>query len=110
YRDRIYMVAYGWVQNRDEALDITQETFLQMLQSLPHFREQANFSTWLHRIALNRCIDWGRRKARRPPLVSLNDLIDAGWAEPADGRSASRPDLALMTKELRGQVHAAIAG
>src|SRR5436309_3235178 len=72
YRDRVYRVAYGYVQDRDEALDITQETFLQMVEGLPRFREQANFYTWLHRIALNRCLDWGRSRTRRPPAASLN--------------------------------------
>ena len=109
YRDRIYRVAYGYVGDHEEALDITQETFLQMLEGLPRFREQANFYTWLHRIALNRCLDWGRSRTRRPPPVSLNDLIDEGWAEPADSRAASRPDEVLMAKELRRQIHAAIA-
>jgi RNA polymerase sigma-70 factor (ECF subfamily) len=108
YRDRIYRVAYGYVGDHEEALDITQETFLQMVEGLPRFREQANFYTWLHRIALNRCMDWGRRRTRRPPPVSLDDLTDEGWAEPADSRAASRPDHVLMAKELRRQINAAI--
>jgi RNA polymerase sigma-70 factor, ECF subfamily len=108
YQDRIYRVIYGYVQDRDEALDLTQETFLQMLEGLPRFREQAHFYTWLHRIALNRCLDWGRGRTRRPPAISLNDLVDEGWAEPADNRAASRPDEMLMAKELRRQIHAAI--
>jgi RNA polymerase sigma-70 factor (ECF subfamily) len=109
YQDRIFRVIYGYVQDRDEALDLTQETFLQMLEGLPRFRAQANFYTWLHRIALNRCLDWGRSRTRRPPAASLDDLVDEGWAEPADGRAASRPDEMLMAKELRKQILAAIA-
>src|SRR5216684_7485825 len=66
YRARIYRVAYGYVGDHEEALDITQETFLQMVEGLPRFREQANFYTWLHRIALNRCLDWARRRTRHP--------------------------------------------
>lgn len=108
YQDRIYQVAYGFVRDRDEALDITQDTFLQMLEGLPRFREQANFYTWLHRIALNRCIDWGRRRTRRSQPVSLEELIQDGWTEPADGRPSFRPDQAFMAKELRGQIFAAI--
>jgi RNA polymerase sigma-70 factor (ECF subfamily) len=109
YQDRIYSVAYGFVRNREEALDITQETFLQMLEGLPAFREQASFFTWLHRIAMNRCIDWGRSRRRRPPPVSLDDLVEDGWLEPSDARAASRPDQVLMARELNGQIRAAIA-
>src|SRR5206468_6488749 len=93
----------------EEALDVTQETFLQMLKGLSRFREQANFYTWLHRIALNRCIDWGRSRSRRPPPISLDDLLDEGFVQPVDGRAASRPDLALMTQERHGQTDPAIA-
>lgn len=108
YQERIYRVAYGCVRNREEALDITQETFVKMLESLPDFRGQASFSTWLHRIALNHCVDWGRVRARRPPPISLDRLVIEGGVEPADSR-VSRPDQALMAKELRGQILAAIA-
>jgi RNA polymerase sigma-70 factor (ECF subfamily) len=109
YRDRIYRVVYGYVGDPDTALDITQETLLQMLEGLPRFREQASFYTWLHRIAVNRCLDWGRERTRRPPSTSLDHPAHEGWAEPADGRAASRPDYVLMAKELRSQIHAAIA-
>ena len=109
YRDRIYRVAYSYVKDHEEALDITQETLLQMLEGLARFREQANFYTWLHRIAVNRCLDWGRERTRRPPPASLDHPLDEGWVEPADSRAASRPDYVLMAKELRSQIHAAIA-
>jgi RNA polymerase sigma-70 factor, ECF subfamily len=109
YQDRVYSVAYGFVRDREEALDITQETFLQMLEALPRFREQASFFTWLHRIALNRCIDWGRSRRRRPQPVSLDDLVAEGWLEPADRQADWRPDQALMAKELNGQIQSAIA-
>jgi RNA polymerase sigma-70 factor (ECF subfamily) len=109
YRDRIYRVVYGYVGDPDAALDITQETLLQMLEGLPRFREQASFYTWLHRIAINRCLDWGRERTRRPPSTSLDQPAHEGWTEPADARTQSRPDYVLMAKELRGQIQAAIA-
>jgi RNA polymerase sigma-70 factor (ECF subfamily) len=109
YWDRIFAVAYDYVRNRDEAMDVTQETFLQMLEHLPRFRGHSSFYTWLHRIALNRCIDWSRGKTRRPPPLSLNGLIEEGWAEPADRRPAWRPDEALLAQELRVKLQAAIA-
>jgi len=109
YRDRVYTIAYNRVHDPDEALDITQDTFLRMLEGLPHFREQANFYTWLHRIAINCCIDWGRRRTRRPPPVSLEELAGADAADPEDDRTSQRPHDALMAKELRRQIDSAIA-
>jgi RNA polymerase sigma-70 factor, ECF subfamily len=109
YQDRIYSVAYGYVHDREEALDITQDTLLRMLEGLPRFREQANFFTWLYRIVVNRCIDWRRSRDRRPPPASLDELIAAGHMERPETRAARHPHDALETKELREQIMAAIA-
>jgi RNA polymerase sigma-70 factor, ECF subfamily len=109
YQDRIYAVAYGYVHDREDALDITQDTFLRMLEGLPRFREEANFYTWLYRIVVNRCIDWRRRRTRRPPPMSFQDMTFAEALEPVEHRAALRPHEALETKELREQIGAAIA-
>jgi RNA polymerase sigma-70 factor (ECF subfamily) len=109
YQDRIYAVAYGYVQNREEALDITQDTFVRMLEGLPRFREQANFYTWLYRIAVNRCIDWRRTRTRRPPPLSLDELVVDGSMELSEPGAAMHPQAALETKELREQIRVAIA-
>ena len=108
YQDRIYMVAFSYVQDPDEAVDITQDTFLRMLAGLSRFQERSNFSTWLHRIAVNRCIDWHRRRERRPPPASLEEMAAAG-AEIPDTRRALQPHEVLERKELREQIRAAIA-
>jgi RNA polymerase sigma-70 factor (ECF subfamily) len=109
YQDRIYTVAYSCVQDRDEALDITQDTFLRMLEGLPRFRAEANFYTWLYRIVVNRCIDWRRSRTRRPPPASLDDLMSRDEAEPVEARQEHSPHAALEAKELREQIEAAIA-
>jgi RNA polymerase sigma-70 factor (ECF subfamily) len=108
YQDRIYTVAFSYVQDPDEAVDITQDTLLRMLAGLSRFQERSNFSTWLHRIAVNRCIDWHRRRERRPPPTSLEEMAAAG-AELPDTRRALQPHEALESKELREQIRAAIA-
>jgi RNA polymerase sigma-70 factor, ECF subfamily len=109
YQDRVFAVAYGYVQNREEALDITQDTFVRMLEGLPRFREQANFYTWLYRITVNRCIDWRRTRTRRPPPISLDELVADGGMELSDPGEALHPQAALETKELREQIRVAIA-
>jgi RNA polymerase sigma-70 factor (ECF subfamily) len=109
YRSRIYLIAYGYVRDREEALDITQETLLQMLEGLPRFRAQASFFTWLHRIAVNRCIDHSRHRSRRPPPLSLEEMREQTGVEPADERAVVSPLEAVMASELRRQIWDAIA-
>ena len=60
----IVNLAYRMVGNRTDAEDLAQETFLAAFKALSTFRSDAKFSTWLYRIASNKCMDWLR--AKRP--------------------------------------------
>src|SRR5919206_4188283 len=82
----IYALAYRTLGREEDARDVCQETFLRAFRSLPGFRGQAKFSSWLYRIALNLCRDWIRRERRTPVVQPPEDvdLIDlAAAAEPA---------------------------
>jgi RNA polymerase sigma-70 factor, ECF subfamily len=110
YQDRVYAIAFSYAHDHDEAMDLTQDTFLRMLQGLARFREESRFSTWLCRIAVNRCLDWRRSRSRHPPPVSFEDLpLGESALEPHETRATLRPHEALETKELRAQIRAAIA-
>lgn len=58
----IVNLAYRMVGNQAEAEDLAQEAFLAAFKALPTFRADAKFSTWLYRIASNKCKDWLRVK------------------------------------------------
>lgn len=62
YQDRIYNLAYRYVGNHEDALDLTQETFIKAFAKLSEFRGRSKFYTWLYRIAVNVCIDFRRRR------------------------------------------------
>lgn len=61
YQGRLFNLAYGMTQDREESLDILQEVFLKVYQSVNDFREKSKLSTWLHRITVNHCLNWKRR-------------------------------------------------
>ena len=58
----IFTVVSKLVRNREEARDLVQETFMKAFGSLATYREEYQFSTWLHRIASNCAIDFIRKK------------------------------------------------
>ena len=64
YHHQIYNLALRMVNHREDARDITQETFIKAFNSLPLFRHQCSFKTWLYRIASNTCLDHLRRRNR----------------------------------------------
>ena len=53
----VYNTCLGILGNPDDARDAMQDTFVQVYRSLPKFRGQSGFSTWLYRITVNKCMD-----------------------------------------------------
>lgn len=74
YKDSIYFMALKMVNNKDDAMDLTVETFGKAFENLEKYKPDFAFSTWLFRIATNNCIDFIRKK--RISLVSIDTLGD----------------------------------
>jgi RNA polymerase sigma-70 factor (ECF subfamily) len=81
---RVDAVVRRLVRDADEAADIAQEVWIQIFRALPGFRGDAQFSTWAHRIAVNRTLN-ALRRARRlvgaaeeleEDTVSVEDDVD----------------------------------
>jgi RNA polymerase sigma-70 factor (ECF subfamily) len=83
----IYALLYRLTEDREEARDLTQETFLRIFQSIDRFRGDADLKTWIYRIALNQARNrwrWWRRR-RRDDTVSI-DATDSGDEQPLSSR------------------------
>ena len=75
YYKEMFAFVYKQVVDDQEALDLTQEVFIRMLQSIGNFdARKASFRTWLYRIATNHCIDYFRSKGYR--TLAQTDYID----------------------------------
>ena len=73
---RAFRAAYLVTHDRAAAEDVAQESFLAAIRSLDRFDRRRPFGPWLHRIALNRAIDWTRARALRGE-VELRDTVPA---------------------------------
>ena len=65
YEKRVYNLALRMSRNHEDALDLSQDIFIRVYKSLPFFKGESSFSTWLYSIASNACIDFTRREAKR---------------------------------------------
>ncbi len=102
YHPRIYNLAYGMVNNADDAAELAQQTWVKVWNKLGSFKADARFFTWVYRVACNTSLDFLRRKAR----LREDSLVDG--VEPAVHpdleRAASRnprPDRELAQSEIR---------
>jgi RNA polymerase sigma factor (sigma-70 family) len=73
YRERVYGIVYNLTSNREDAADLTQETFIKTFQSIHRFGGQCSFFTWLYRIAVNSTLSH-LRKARLRSFFSLESV------------------------------------
>src|SRR5436190_2843217 len=109
YQDRIYTVISGMIAAREDALDLTQETFLKAYTALGRFRHDAGFYTWLYQIAVHLCIDYNRKRRRHLDLLSLDqDLQMHLGIEPEDPSPSRNPERAALNVHLRAAIHAAL--
>ncbi len=70
YQRSIYNLAYRMLGNREDALDLAQETFLRAFKKLELYDQSRPFSPWIHRIASNLCLNqFRKKKLHTVPLV-----------------------------------------
>lgn len=75
YKERIYLLVWRMVRNREDALDLSQEVFVKAYKNLKGFRHESNFYTWLYRIAVNLSLNFTRREKFKS-FLSLSDLSE----------------------------------
>jgi RNA polymerase sigma-70 factor (ECF subfamily) len=83
YFVRLRSVAFGILLNEEDAADVCQEAFFKAYKSLPQFRSQSSFYTWIYRIVYNLCIDLSRKSSRKREIAtSENSVFEIGANRP----------------------------
>lgn len=74
HKGAVFRVIRRYVGNSDEAYDLLQETFVSAWSALSKFDKRRPISSWLQRVALNKCRDWTRRRQVRRFFYSADSL------------------------------------
>lgn len=105
YQRKVYSVAYGFLRNQEDALDVVQESFIKVHRYLANFEGNSSFYTWLYRIVTNLCIDH-IRKNRRHRELEFDDSLrhdagdDAGGIVALPLSSVGDPAQLLQRREI----------
>ena len=108
YKDMVINLSFRMLQNREEAEEAAQDVFVKIYKSLPQFKGDSKFSTWLYKVTYNTCIDRLKNKKRNialvypeyfeeSELVSLINVLDT--IEETERRLMIKNCLALLPAE-----------
>lgn len=110
YQHRIVALIGRYIADWSECQDVAQDAFMRAYRALPNFRGDAQFYTWLHRIAVNTAKNHLVAQKRRPPA----DDIEAGDAEHFDTgtrlRDNDTPERELMRHQVEQTVMRVVEG
>lgn len=107
YQNRLYHSLIHVVGSAEDAKDVAQEAFILAFQKLNTFRGDAQFYSWLFRIAFNASVNF--RRKNRSLGTSIEATKERIGAEPLDGRDDSRPEQPLEQLERQRIVREALA-
>lgn len=99
WQDMVYNTAIGILQNAEDAEDVTQETFVQVFESISSFKGESKFSTWLYRITVSKAMDHIRKKKRKKRFAFIQSLYGKNDRPVIDPPDFFHPGLNMENKE-----------
>lgn len=104
YHQKVFMVILGLMRNREDALEVAQETFFRAFRKIKSFQGGSSFYTWIYRIAVNNAIDAQRKRKRNP--LDFHENMDGVFE--ARNEVAKDPFADVHDRELRENMSKAI--
>jgi len=107
YRQRVWRLAYQVLHDREEAWDVAQEAFVRAFHSLPSFRGQSAFYTWLFRITVNVATDRHRQRGAQARAFGPERVTEEEWARTTPDPGGG-PEQQAARKEQRERIRHAL--
>jgi len=99
-KNRVFNTALGFVQNTEDAEDISQEVFIEVHRSIKGFNHQSSLSTWIYRITVNKSLDFLRKKKTGKRFAFITGLFGKNSGElKHDKGDFDHPGILLEKKE-----------
>ena len=111
YKNMVFRICFGFVKNKEDAEDITQEVFFTIYKNIKDFKFESKISTWIYRIAVNRSLNHIRKEklSRIFNKISLKGENENREAEIPAARDSSA-DFKVITEEKKNIISKALNG
>ena len=110
FQQKVFSTCISFVPNKEDAEDIAQEVFLEVYKSISKFKGNSKLSTWIYRIATNKCLEFIRKKNTKKRFAFMQTIL--GNEIPLDKTSYftefNHPGIVLENKEKSATIFKAI--
>jgi RNA polymerase sigma factor (sigma-70 family) len=76
YKDMVYTLALKILNNKEEAEEIAQDTFIKIYNALHKFKGESKFSTWVYKVTYNTCLDALKKKKKQNNVTYIEDFSE----------------------------------
>ncbi len=74
YKDLIFTLALRMIKNKEEAEEVSQDTFIKVYKKLSKFKGDSKFSTWIYKVTYNTCLDRLKKLKRTQNTVAIDEF------------------------------------
>jgi RNA polymerase sigma-70 factor (ECF subfamily) len=109
YQRSVIKTASYFVANMEDAEDLSQEIFLEVIRSIDSFKRTSSLSTWIYRITINKSLNMVKKQQRRGVMLRIESLFRHQNSE--QGGTSAEPSASsteFESREQRNLLHAAI--
>ncbi len=109
YEKKIYNLAYRFLNNEQDAIEVLQETLIRAYRFIKKFQERSSFYTWLYRIAMNVALRKLKRRSKEEKVISLDQTVPGYEDIPQEiPDETQNPELIYERKELQKAIRKAL--
>lgn len=76
YKDLVFTLALRMLKNREEAEEVSQDSFIKIFKSLDKFKGDSKFSTWVYRVTYNTCLDRIKKNKRSQTHIAIDEFTE----------------------------------
>ena len=110
YQQKVFGTCISFIPNKEDAEDVAQEVFLEVFKSIHKFKGDSKLSTWIYKIATNKCLEFIRKKNTKKRFAFMQTIM--GNEIPLDKTSyfteVNHPGILLENKEKSAIIFKAI--
>lgn len=110
YQQKVFGTCISFIPNKEDAEDVAQEVFIAVFKSIHQFKENSKLSTWIYKIATNKCLEFIRKKNAKKRFSFVQTLL--GNEIPLDKTSyfteVNHPGILLENQEKSALIFKAI--